>query len=44
MDNSYYAIYEESIDKNCRDLFEAFKGMDFQPAYSVKTNYTPMIV
>lgn len=44
MGNTYYAIYEESIDKNCKDLFKAFHGIDFQPAYSVKTNYTPMIV
>ena len=39
-----YLIHENQIDKNCRDIKNAFCRMKFRPSYSVKTNHVPAIV
>lgn len=44
MHNTRYIVYEECIDRNCKDVFNSFSGLKFQPSYSVKTNYIPNVV
>ena len=47
---AHYEIFEERIDENVEALKLAFGWVDefdwirFKPAYSVKTNFTPMII
>lgn len=39
-----YLIHERQIDRNCRDIKNAFRNVKFVPSYSVKTNHVPAIV